>query len=103
MKHNTLMKGLVAAAALVAAVTTGTAQIERLNLDQMIERTDNAVIGKIVKQEVIRIDHPTDGPELYYTHLTVEGRSLVNGKSTTQVVTFPGGFINDKEGVWNSE
>ena len=96
-------KFALATAAVAAATALGNAQIERLTLDSMISKTDDALVGKITKSEVIRIDHPVDGPELYYTHLTVEGRSLVNGKTRTSVVTFPGGFINDEEGVWNSE
>ncbi len=92
----------LAAAALIAAGVAGTAQIERLTLDQMVAKTDNSV-GEITKKEVIRIDHPIDGPELYFTHLTVEGRSLVDGKKMTAVVTYPGGFIDDENGVWNSE
>jgi hypothetical protein len=93
----------LAAAALIAAGVAGTAQIERLTLDQMVAKTDNSVVGEITKKEVIRIDHPIDGPELYFTHLTVEGRSLVDGKKMTAVVTYPGGFIDDENGVWNSE
>ncbi|MCB9916741.1 MAG: hypothetical protein H6828_16595 [Planctomycetes bacterium] len=91
------------ALALLAAAALGTAQIERLTLDQMVAKTDNAVLGEITKKEVIRIDHPIDGPELYFTHLTVKGRSLVDGKELTAVVTYPGGFVNDTDGVWNSE
>ncbi len=93
----------LAAAALLTAGAFATAQIERLTLDQMVAKTDNSVIGKITKKEVIVFDHPIDGPELYYTHLTVEGRSLVSGKKMTAIVTHHGGFINDEEGVWNSE
>lgn len=89
--------------ALLAASTLGGAQIERLTLEQMIARTDDSLLGKITKREVIRIDHPKDGPELFYTHLTVEGRSLVDGQQKSTVVTFAGGFISETEGVWNSE
>ena len=93
----------LAALALAGTALLSTAQIERLNLEQMVVKTDNALIGEITKKEVIRIDHPIDGPELYYTHLTIEGRSLVDGAESTAVVTFPGGFIDDENGVWNSE
>ena len=75
----------------------------RVNLQEMVELSDGAVIGNIVSSETIRIDHPVDGPELYYTTLTVRGRSLVNGEVLTVPVTFPGGFINPEEGVHNSE
>ena len=96
-------KAALAASAVLAATVLGTAQIERLNLNQMIAKTDNAIVGKITNSEVIRIDHPVDGPELYYTHLVIEGESLVNGNPEIVTVTFPGGFIDDVNGVWNSE
>jgi hypothetical protein len=89
--------------ALAAAGTVGLAQIERLTLDQMVQKTDNAVTGTIVKSKVFRVDHPIDGPELYYTTLTIRGRSLVDAKPLEVDVTFPGGFISETEGVWNSE
>ena len=93
----------LAALALLGTTLLGQAQIERLTLEQMVTKTDDAVLGEITKKEVIRIDHPVDGPELYYTHLTIEGRSLVDGKATKAVVTFPGGFIDAEHGVWYSE
>lgn len=93
--------GLAAGLALCAAL--GSAQIERLDLGQMVARTDNAVRGRIVAAEVVRIDHPTDGPELYFTHLKVEGVSLRDGKPITATVTFPGGFLTPEQGVHNSE
>lgn len=79
------------------------AKIERLTLDSMVQKTDDAIYGEITATEVIRIDHPVDGPELYFTHLTIDGESLITGDLVTTTVTFPGGFINDEEGVWNSE
>lgn len=102
MKTLPLALPLTAAALLVAA-TLGTAQIERLDLTQMVSKTDNAVLGTIVKKEVIRIDHPDDGPELYFTTLTLEGRSLRNDESVTVDVTFAGGFVDAEHGVNNSE
>ena len=103
MKNLRTAKAALVAAAIAAGAVMGTAQIERLNLEQMVTKTDDAVLGEITKKEVIRIDHPVDGPELYYTHLTIEGRSLETGAEKTAVVTFPGGFIDDENGVWNSE
>lgn len=88
--------------ALLFASTSATGQIEALSLEQMVQRADNAVSGEIVKREVIRIDHPIDGPELYFTHLTIEGQSLLKGRSGQHVVTYPGGFIDEEHGVWNS-
>jgi hypothetical protein len=95
--------GALASLAFQVSAFEATAQIESLTLEQMVAKTDNSVLGEITKKEVIRIDHPIDGPELYYTHLTVEGRSLVDGKQLTAVVTYPGGFIDAENGVWNSE
>jgi hypothetical protein len=91
------------AALLVAFSAFATAAIERLDLSQMVQRADGAVHGRIVAKKVIRIDHPKDGPELYYTTLTVEGVNLASGQPQTVDVTFPGGFISPTEGVYNSE
>lgn len=93
----------LAAAAVLALAALGAAQIERLDLAQMVQKTDGAVVGTIVGTEVIRIDSPVDGPELYYTHLLVQGTSLYSGQAETVAVTYAGGFISPTEGVWNSE
>lgn len=87
----------------VLGLQSGQAAIERLTLEQMVTKTDDALFAEITKKEVIRIDHEVDGPELYFTHLTLEGESLSTGEPTTVVVTFPGGFVNETDGVWNSE
>lgn len=100
-RPSSRLLGLAAGLTLFAAL--GSAQIERLTLDQMVARTDHAVRGKIVASEVVRIDHPSDGPELFYTHLKVEGVSLYSGEAETIVVTYPGGFLTPEEGVHNSE
>ena len=89
--------------ALVTAGAVGTAQIERLDLAQMVAKTDNALFGTISSKEVIRIDSPNDGPTLYFTGLTVTGTSLKSGQPVTAEMWFPGGFINETEGVHNSE
>ena len=100
MKHLTLpLLGALA----VLGLQSGQAAIERLNLDQMVTKTDDALFAEITSKEVIRIDSEVDGPELYFTHLTLEGESLVTGEVETVVVTFPGGFVSETEGVWNSE
>lgn len=91
-----------AGAALIFAALSG-AEIRRLDLTQMVTETDGAVFGKILGREVIRFDHPTAGNDLFYTHLTVEGRSLVDGTAQTVTVTYPGGFIDKDNGVHNSE
>jgi hypothetical protein len=93
----------LSAIAVMAAATVGLGQIERLSLDQMVQKTDGAIVGTIVNSKVFRVDDPIDGPELYFTSLTIQGHSLVDGRELEVQVTFPGGFINENEGVWNSE
>ncbi len=98
----------LAGVALAGAVVLGTtqmlnAQIERLDLNQMVSRSDDAIVGKITARNVIRIDHVTDGPELYFSSLSIDGRSLETNAPRTVDVWFGGGFINDKDGVFNSE
>ena len=39
----------------------------------------------------------------YFTTMTIEGSLLGDGTAVTVDVSFPGGFINEEEGVWNSE
>jgi len=100
MKRNSFpLTGMI----LFLALAFLPAQIERLSLDDMVQRTDDVVYAEIVSREVIRIDDAVDGPELYFTHLTLEGTSLRDGEDTTITVTFPGGFVSATEGVWNSE
>lgn len=98
-----LPKALLGAAALFAVATVGTAQIVRLDLRQMVQRTDGAVIGTITHKEVIKVDDPIDGPDLYYTFLTIEGETLDSGEAKTVEVVYPGGWIDAKRGVHNSE
>jgi hypothetical protein len=90
-------------AALVATAAPSAAQVERLNLEQMVARADDAIYGTITEKHVIRIDHPKDGPELYFTSLTIEGRSLRSDRPLTVTVWFGGGFVDATHGVWNSE
>ena len=85
---------LLGATALLTLGAASHAQIERLNLNQMVQKTDDGVIGRIISKEVFRVDHPIDGPELYYTSMTVQGRTLKGDKETQIVVTFPGGWID---------
>ncbi len=94
---------LLAAAALVGVGNLGQSQILRVDMQQMVQQTDGAVFGTIVGSETIRIDHPIDGPELYYTTLFVEGKSMESGETTAIGVSFPGGFIDEVNGVYNSE
>lgn len=94
---------LLGAAALLTLGTSVDAQIERLDLGQMVSRTDDGIQGRIVDREVFRVDHPVDGPELYYTTLTIQGYSLKSGDEKQVTVTFPGGWIDRENGVDNSE
>jgi hypothetical protein len=89
--------------ALVAAGTVATAQIERLDLAQMVAKTDNVVFGTIINREVFQITSPDDGPVLYFTNIQVDGVSLKDGQPRTVDVWFGGGFINATDGVHNSE
>jgi hypothetical protein len=89
--------------AMVAAGAAATAQIERLDLAQMVANTDNVVFGTIMNREVYRITSPDDGPVLYFTNIQVDGVSLKDGQPRTADLWFGGGFINETEGVYNSE
>ena len=93
------------ALALVAAAGIGLAQIIRLDLPQMVAQTDDAVLGTITASKVFRTDGDKDGQvkELYFTTITIAGRSLSNEQPLTVDVTFGGGFISPTEGCYNSE
>ena len=93
----------LSALAVAAATTIGMAQIRALNLGEMVDLADDAIHGTIVNSQVFRIDDPVDGPELFFTTLTIEGRSMTTGDLTTVDVTFHGGFVSETEGVFNSE
>jgi hypothetical protein len=102
MTSRTLHRWLPAVALLsIAAIAR--AEIERLTLPQMVAKTDDVIYGTITDKKVIRIDHPKDGPELYFTSLTIEGKSLRDDKPLTVTVWFGGGFVDATHGVWNSE
>jgi hypothetical protein len=79
------------------------AQIKSFTLEELVTTADNAVYGTIVATRAFRVDHPLDGSELYFTRLTIEGRSLRDGTPLTVDVTFHGGFVSETEGVFNSE
>jgi len=81
----------------------GLAQIKKYTLDEMVAEMDNAVYGVIVARHVTRIDHPVDGPELFFTTLTIQGRSLTDNSPLTVDVSYHGGFVSEDEGVYNSE
>jgi hypothetical protein len=88
---------------LFALAAVRPAQIRRLTLEEMVRSADEAVHGTIVASRSFRLDDPEDGPELYYTTLTIVGRSLARGTALTVDVTYRGGFVSATEGVHNSE
>jgi hypothetical protein len=98
-----LRTALLVLAATLVSLPTVHAQILRLTLDQMVERTDGAVIGTIVERRVTHLEETKDGPDLFFTTLVVEGEDLATGAQTKIEVSFPGGFVDDETGVWNSE
>ncbi|MBL8859600.1 MAG: hypothetical protein JNL28_13920 [Planctomycetes bacterium] len=101
---NFSSRGLTAIAlAVTAAAAISTAQILRLDLNQMVAKTSDTVYGKIAQKHVTRIDHPVDGNELYFTTLSIEGQSLESGKPITTDVVFMGGFVDAEHGAFNSE
>jgi len=97
------LKLLLPLLALASAPSFARAEIERLTLPQIVEKSDDVIYGTITARKVIRIDHPKDGPELYFTSLTIEGTSLRDEKPITATVWFGGGFVDATHGVWNSE
>jgi len=98
-----MRKTLLSLSVLGLAAGIGLSQIKEYTLDQMVEEADNTVYGVITDRQVFRVDHPIDGDELYFTTITIEGRSLVTGNPMTVDVTYHGGFISEEEGVYNSE
>jgi len=78
------------------------AAIEALDLPTMLTRVDQAVQGKVVDRQVFRVDHPAQG-RMFFTTITIEGTSLVDGKALTVPVTFLGGFVSPAEGTRVSE
>ncbi len=93
----------VGVAGLCATSALAWASIQRLDLAAMVKLSDNAIVGTITHKETIRIDHPVDGPELYFTALTIEGRSLEDDRNVTVELWFGGGFVGPMHGVHNSE
>lgn len=87
---------------LAASASLGIAQIKRLTLPEMVGIADKAVYGQILGSRVFKVDHPIDGPDLYFTTLTIQGQVLDDDTPTTVDVTFHGGFIGE-QGVYNSE
>jgi hypothetical protein len=103
-----ILTALVLAAACLAQAAH--ASIERLDLAALVARADGSVVGTITDRRVVRIDSEVDGPELYFTVLTIAGHALggtgstpASEKPVTIEVVYAGGFVDAKHGVWNSE
>jgi hypothetical protein len=99
----TLRALATAALAVTLLLPLARAGIERLDLAQMVQRAEGAVHGTIVAKHSFRVDSPIDGPELYFTRLTIEGNTLAEGRSIIVDVIYLGGFIDADHGAWNSE
>jgi len=82
--------------------STSLAGIKSLTLAEMVHTADGAVYGEIVGSRTFRVDSLVDGPELYYTTLTLAGRTLADDRPITIDVLFRGGFVSATEGVFNS-
>ena len=84
------------------AVPPSRAAIEALDLQTMMTRVDQAVRGKVVDRTVFRVNHPVEG-RMFFTTITIEGTSLIDGKDVTVPVTYLGGFLSPEEGTRISE
>ncbi|MCP3919969.1 MAG: hypothetical protein GY711_30945 [bacterium] len=96
LQPKTVLMGL---ASIVCVGALATAQIIRLNLSQMVSRIDNAVVGTITDKQYTQVSTPLSG-DLYFTTLTIAGRSLVNGQPLTVEVSYMGA---EGEGVYSAE
>ena len=96
---------VLSALALIIGAGIGLAQIIRLDLPQMVAQTDDAVLGTITAAKVFRTDGSKPGQvqELYFTTLTIAGKSLSSDLPLTVDVTFPGGLLSPTQGACNSE
>ena len=94
--------GALLALATATTATIGHAAIVRLNLTEMVSRVDNAVRGQIIAKKAFRVSHPVDGNS-HYTVLTIQGKSLIDGRDITVDVTYLGGVVSDTEATYNSE
>ena len=87
----------------MTAPTQSVAQIKAYTLPEMTAEADNVLYGQIIGSRVFVVNHEVDGPELYFTTITVEGNSMVDGSAITVDITYNGGFIDSERGVYNSE
>ena len=90
MRLKTTAVALACAALLSIPVT---AAIKAMTLTELMEVTTDAVHGKIVARDTVRLDHPWEGA--LYTRLTVEGESIRTGEEGTFQVIFHGSHDKD--------
>jgi hypothetical protein len=89
---------------LLAALAAGThAQVRSFTLEEMVSAADQSIYGQIIGSRAWRVDSPVDGEGLYFTTITIQGRTLADGRAITVDVTFRGGFLSPTDGVFNSE
>ncbi|MFN0207750.1 MAG: hypothetical protein ACKVS6_15690 [Planctomycetota bacterium] len=64
------------------------AQIESLNLSQMLERADSAIVGSVIEKKTWEAD--IDGLQVEFTTITVEGEDLYSGKNIKKEISYLG-------------
>ena len=79
------------AAALLALPVT--AAIKAMSLRELMGITQNAVHGKIVARDTVRLNHPWENA--LYTRVTIEGESLRTGEQGRFQVVFHGSHSPD--------
>ena len=94
---------LATALSLVLGSALCWASIEKLTLPQMVQRIDNAIYGEILAKRVEAVALPDGSGEMFFTTLTIKGNSVLNNAASTVEVSYPGGFLDEEHGVFNSE
>ena len=103
-EHRPRMVSVVASAlTLVLGPGLCWASIENLTLPQMVQRIDNAIYGEILSKRVETVALPDGSGEMFFTTLTIKGTSLLNNAASTIEISYPGGFLDEEHGVYNSE
>ena len=102
MQMNRLDRLGLATLLVAALAAAAPAQIKAFTLEEMVQTSDQAIYGQIIGSRAWRVDSPVDG-ELYFTTITIQGRTLADSRAITVDVTFRGGFLSPTDGVFNSE
>lgn len=106
MNHFKLIPtSLLAGLALAVAGSVGQAQVRELSLTEITNQTDNGVLGTIVGSRVVDLGNEVDGFGLYYTIVTIEGKSVFDDRKITVDIASRGGWIDKEHGIgsWDSE